>query len=129
MSWPSMWNGWQLHTSKSRGEEPMSAPFDSIEEALKEIRAGRTVAVVDDRAREDEGDLVMAAETATPEAINFMTRRGRGLVCVALTGERLDALQLPLMVAENTSRHGTAFAVSVEVKDGTTTGISVHDRA
>lgn len=107
----------------------MPAPFDTIEEALEELRAGRMVIVVDDRTREDEGDLVMAAEKATPEAVNFMTKYGRGLVCVALTGQRLDALRLPLMVAENTSRYGTAFTVSVEAKDGTTTGISVRDRA
>lgn len=107
----------------------MSAPFRSIEEALEEIRAGRMVIVVDDRAREDEGDLVMAAEKTTPEAVNFMTKYGRGLICVAMTGQRLDALQLPLMVTENTSRHGTAFTVSVEARDGTTTGISVQDRA
>jgi len=107
----------------------MPAPFDTIEAALEEIHAGRMVIVVDDRSREDEGDLVMAAEKATPEAINFITRFGRGLVCIALAGPRLDALRLPLMVPENTSRHGTAFTVSVEVNDGTTTGISVHDRA
>lgn len=107
----------------------MPATFDTVEEALQELRAGRMVIVVDHRAREDEGDLVLAAEQATPDAINFMARHGRGLICAALTGQRLDALRLPLMVAENTSRYGTAFTVSVEVKDGTTTGISVHDRA
>ncbi len=107
----------------------MSTPFSSIEEVLAEIRAGRLVIVVDDCAREDEGDLVMAAEKATPEAVNFISKYGRGLICVAMTGQRLDALQLPLMVRENTSRHGTAFTVSVEARDGTTTGISVHDRA
>ncbi len=107
----------------------MSAPFSSIEKALEEIRAGRMVIVVDDRAREDEGDLVMAAEKTTPEAVNFMNKYGRGLICMAMTGQRLDALQLPLMVTENTSRHGIAFTVSVEARDGTTTGISVQDRA
>ena len=107
----------------------MTAPFDTIEEALEEIYAGRMVIVVDDHKREDEGDLVMAAEKATPEAINVMTKFGRGLVCAALPGRRLDALRLPLMVAENTSRHGTAFTVSVEVNGLTTTGISVYDRA
>ena len=107
----------------------MTAPFDTIEEALEEIYAGRMVIVVDDHKREDEGDLVMAAEKATPEAINVMTKFGRGLVCAALPGRRLDALRLPLMAAENTSRHGTAFTVSVEVNGLTTTGISVYDRA
>ncbi len=107
----------------------MTAPFDTIEEALEEIYAGRMVIVVDDHKREDEGDLVMAAEKATPEAINVMTKFGRGLVCAALPGRRLDALRLPLMAAENTSRHGTAFTISVEVNGLTTTGISVYDRA
>jgi len=107
----------------------MTAPFDTVEEALEEIYAGRMVIVVDDHEREDEGDLVVAAEKATPEAINVMTKCGRGLVCIALPGWRLDALRLPLMAAENTSRHGTAFTVSVEVNDLTTTGISVYDRA
>ncbi len=101
----------------------------SVKEAIAEIRAGRIVIVVDDQHRENEGDLIMAAEHVTPEAVNFMARHGRGLICVAMSGDRLDTLQLPLMVAENTSRHGTAFTMSVEAKHGTTTGISVHDRA
>jgi len=107
----------------------MGRRFDSVREAISEMRAGRVLIVVDDRARENEGDLVMAAERATPEAVNFMTKYGRGLICVAMTGERLDALRLPLMVDDNTSRYGTAFTVSVEATHGTTTGISAHDRA
>ncbi len=107
----------------------MRRRFNPIREAVEEIRAGRPVIVVDDRARENEGDLVMAGERATPEAVNFMMKYGRGLICVAMTGERLDALRLPLMVDDNTSRYGTAFTVSVEAKRGTTTGISAEDRA
>lgn len=107
----------------------MRRRFDSIGEALDEIRAGRMVIVADDRMRENEGDLVMAAEKATPEAVNFMTKYGRGLICVAMTGSRLDVLRLPQMTSDNTSRLGTAFAVSVEATRGTTTGISVQDRA
>ena len=85
--------------------------------------------VVDDADRENEGDLIVAADKVTPEAINFMARHGRGLVCVALTPERCDELSLPLMVEKNTSSHGTAFCVSVEAREGTTTRISAHDRA
>ncbi|MBI3988405.1 MAG: 3,4-dihydroxy-2-butanone-4-phosphate synthase [candidate division NC10 bacterium] len=103
--------------------------FNTIEEALQEIRAGRMVIVVDDEDRENEGDLTMAAERVTPEAINFMTKEGRGLICIPLTGERLDQLRLPLMVQENTAPYETAFCVSVDAKHGTTTGISVPDRA
>lgn len=103
--------------------------FASIPEALEEIRRGRMVIVVDDEDRENEGDLVMAAEVATPEAINFMTRFGRGLICVPMTAGRLAELDLPLMVDVNTSRLGTAFTVSVDARHGTTTGISAYDRA
>jgi len=101
----------------------------TIEEAVQDIREGRMVIVVDDEDRENEGDLTLAAEQATPEAINFMIRHGRGLVCVAMTGERLDELSIPLMVAENTARYGTAFCVSVEAKHKVSTGISASDRA
>jgi 3,4-dihydroxy 2-butanone 4-phosphate synthase/GTP cyclohydrolase II len=104
-------------------------PFNTIEEAMKDVRAGRMVIVVDDEDRENEGDLTMAAETITPEAINFMAKHGRGLICLSLTGERLDELKIPLMVAENTSPYETAFCVSVEARRGVTTGISAHDRA
>ena len=105
------------------------SPFASIERAVEELRAGRFVVVVDDEDRENEGDLVLAAERTTPEAINFMVREGRGLVCLALTGERCDALELPPMVERNTSNFGTAFTVSIEARGRTTTGISAADRA
>ncbi len=104
-------------------------PFATIEEALEEIRAGRMVVVVDDEDRENEGDLTIAAEKVTPEAINFMAKHGRGLVCLPMTGERLDELKIPLMVPENTTRFQTAFCVSIEARVGTTTGISAADRA
>jgi len=104
-------------------------PFATIEEALEEIRAGRMIVVVDDEDRENEGDLTIAAEKVTPEAINFMAKYGRGLICLPMTGERLDELQIPLMVPENTTRFQTAFCVSIEARSGTTTGISAADRA
>jgi 3,4-dihydroxy 2-butanone 4-phosphate synthase/GTP cyclohydrolase II len=103
--------------------------FDSVEDAIEEIRQGRIVIVVDDEDRENEGDLTAAAEKVTPEIVNFMARHGRGLICLPMTGERLDQLQLPLMVDENTSRYGTAFTVSIEAGRGVTTGISAADRA
>jgi 3,4-dihydroxy 2-butanone 4-phosphate synthase/GTP cyclohydrolase II len=103
--------------------------FLSVEEAVARIARGEQVIVVDDEDRENEGDLIFAAEKVTPEAINFMARHARGLICIALTAERCDELDLPLMVEKNTSTHGTAFCVSVEAKEGTTTGISAHDRA
>ena len=103
----------------------------TIAEALEDLRDGRLIIVVDDEERENEGDLVLAAEKATPEAINFMTLYGRGLICVALPGERLDALRIPMMGPPNgnTSRFGTAFTVSVDARHGTTTGISASDRS
>ena len=106
-------------------------PLSTIEDALADLRAGQMIVVVDDEDRENEGDLVLAAERVTPETINFMATHARGLVCVALTTARLDELQLPMMVGalENTARHGTAFAVSVDAVRGTTTGISAFDRA
>ena len=106
-------------------------PLASIEEALDDLRRGRIIILVDDEDRENEGDLVMAAEAVTPEAINFMAKFGKGLICVPLEGDRLDQLQIPMMVpdSENTAALGTAFTVSVEAKHGTTTGISAHDRA
>jgi 3,4-dihydroxy 2-butanone 4-phosphate synthase / GTP cyclohydrolase II len=106
-----------------------SFPFSSIEDAVQELRAGRFIVVVDDEDRENEGDLVLAAEKATPQAINFMVREGRGLVCLALTEERCEQLQLAPMVEENTSNFGTAFTVSIEARGRTTTGISAADRA
>ena len=103
----------------------------SVEEAIKDFQAGRFVILVDDEDRENEGDLTIAAEKVTPEAINFMAMHGRGLICVAMLGERLDELKIPMMVQsnENSSQFGTAFTVSVEARQGTTTGISAHDRA
>lgn len=106
-------------------------PMISIEQGVADLRQGAFVIVADDEHRENEGDLVIAAEFATPAAVNFMARQGRGLICVAMTGERLDALRLPLMVPpnENSSGFGTSFTISVEAKTGVTTGISAHDRA
>ena len=104
-------------------------PHITIEQAIEEVKAGRHLIIVDDEDRENEGDLVIAAERATPEAVNFMVTHGRGLVCVPMTTARLRELQLPMMVQDNTSRLTTAFTVSVDVLEGTTTGISVHDRA
>ncbi len=104
-------------------------PFSPIEHAVEEYRRGRLVIVVDDEDRENEGDLAVAAERVTPEAINFMAREGRGLICLALTEERCDALELPLMVGDNTSPFGTAFTVSIEARGKVTTGISAADRA
>ena len=103
--------------------------FSSISEAIEDIRAGRFVIVVDDEARENEGDLVLAAEKVTPEAINFMAVHARGLVCLPVTGKRLDELNIPLMVNDNTSKLGTAFTISIEARHKVTTGISAKDRA
>jgi len=105
------------------------SPFASVEEAVADIRVGRMVVVVDDEDRENEGDLTLAAEFVTPEAINFMARFGRGLICLALTEERADYLRLGPMTSENTSRFGTAFTESIEARVGVTTGISAADRA
>src|SRR4030065_2599794 len=101
----------------------------SISEAIEDIGAGKCVIIVDAEARENEGDLAMAGEKITPEAINFMAKYGRGLICFPINGQRLDELGIPLMVANNTSRHCTAFTVSIEGKDKVTTGISGFDRA
>ena len=105
-------------------------PLATMEEALEDLRNGRFLVVVDDENRENEGDLILAAEMATPEAVNFMAYHARGLVCMPVTGERLDELNIPLMVdASNSAKHGTAFTVSIDYKKGTTTGISAQDRA
>jgi 3,4-dihydroxy 2-butanone 4-phosphate synthase/GTP cyclohydrolase II len=101
----------------------------TIHEAIEDIKAGKFVIIVDDEDRENEGDLALAAEKVTPAAINFMAKHGRGLICLPIIGKRLDELGIPLMVGENTSRFSTAFAVSVDAKHGTTTGISAADRA
>jgi 3,4-dihydroxy 2-butanone 4-phosphate synthase / GTP cyclohydrolase II len=103
--------------------------FASIPEALEDFREGRMLVVVDDEDRENEGDLTIAAEKITPEAINFMAKHGRGLICLALTPERCDQLQLPLMSPNNTSQFGTAFCEAIDARVGVTTGISAHDRA
>ncbi|OGP65798.1 MAG: bifunctional 3,4-dihydroxy-2-butanone 4-phosphate synthase/GTP cyclohydrolase II [Deltaproteobacteria bacterium RBG_13_53_10] len=103
--------------------------LSKVEEALEEIRQGRMVILVDDEDRENEGDLTMAAEKVTPEAINFMAKHGRGLICLSLTEERLNELRLPMMVSDNTSRFQTAFTISIDARMGVTTGISAADRA
>jgi len=106
-----------------------TTPFASIDEAIAALRAGRMIVVVDDEDRENEGDLTMAASAVTPEAINFMVTHGRGLVCLAMTPERLDELDIPLEVSDNTARRETAFCVSIDARKGTSTGISAADRA
>ena len=105
--------------------------LNSIEEIIEEIRLGRPVILMDDEDRENEGDLIIAAEKITPEIVNFMTREARGLLCLTLTGERCEFLELPQMVggAENQSGYGTPFTVSIEAAEGVTTGISAQDRA
>jgi 3,4-dihydroxy 2-butanone 4-phosphate synthase/GTP cyclohydrolase II len=103
--------------------------INRIEGALEDIRQGKIVILVDDEDRENEGDLTMAAEKVTPEAINFMAKYGRGLICLSLTEERLNELRLPMMVSENTSRFQTAFTISIDARRGVTTGISAADRA
>jgi 3,4-dihydroxy 2-butanone 4-phosphate synthase/GTP cyclohydrolase II len=107
----------------------MASVFDSIEEAVREIKKGNFVILVDDEDRENEGDLVMAAEKVTPQAINFMAKHARGLICLALTPERVEELQLPPQAPENTATFGTAFTVSIDARRNITTGISAADRA
>ena len=119
--------------AKQTGPKPVRrarrGPFAPIDEAVEAIRDGQIIIVVDDEDRENEGDLTIAAEKVTPDAINFMARFGRGLICLPMTGERLDELEIPLMVSQNTSRFETAFTVPVEAKHATSTGISAADRA
>jgi len=103
--------------------------FSAVEDGIEEIRQGRMLIVVDDEDRENEGDLLMAADQATPEAVNFMTKYGRGLICIPMTGERLDELQIPMMVRDNTAPMGTAFTQTVDARQGVTTGTSAYDRA
>ena len=107
----------------------MPSMLASIPEAIEDIRAGKFIILVDDESRENEGDLAIAAEKITPEAINFMAKHGRGLICLPIIGQRLDELGIPLMVTNNTSRYSTAFTVSIEAKNKVTTGISAYDRA
>src|SRR3954447_25631161 len=113
----------------AKGARKLASPFARIEEAIAAFRAGEMIIVVDDEDRENEGDLTIAAEKVTPEAINFMAREGRGLICLSMTPERLDELEIPLMVSQNTSNFQTGFCVSIEAKGRTTTGISAADRA
>ncbi len=118
--------------SKKQTKTPKAAAkfkFNTIVEAIEDIREGRMVILIDDEDRENEGDLTIAAEKITPEAINFMAKHGRGLICLSLTPERVDHLKLPMMADMNTSRFGTAFTISIEAKRGVTTGISAADRA
>ncbi|MFH1638978.1 MAG: 3,4-dihydroxy-2-butanone-4-phosphate synthase, partial [Chloroflexota bacterium] len=103
--------------------------LSSVDEAIKDIRAGKFVIVVDDENRENEGDLAIAAEKITAEAINFMAVNARGLICMPVIGQRLDELELPLMVQANTAKYSTAFTVTVEARRGVSTGISAADRA
>ena len=114
----------RLEIAKTKG-----SPFARIEDAVDAIRNGRMVIVVDDEDRENEGDLTIAAEKITPDAINFMARYGRGLICLSMTPERLDELEIPLMVSQNSSRFDTGFCVTIEAKHRTSTGISAADRA
>ena len=107
----------------------MTLPFDTIEEAIRDLKKGRFVVLVDDEDRENEGDLVISAEKITSQAVNFMARYGRGLICLALSPERVEELQLPPQAPENTAAFGTAFTVSVDARHGITTGISAVDRA
>jgi 3,4-dihydroxy 2-butanone 4-phosphate synthase/GTP cyclohydrolase II len=107
----------------------MASPFHSIEDAIRDIKKGRFIILVDDEDRENEGDLVIAAEHVTPQAINFMARHARGLICLALTPQRVEELQLPQQAAENTATFGTAFTVSIDARKDITTGISAADRA
>ncbi len=106
-----------------------AGPFVGVEQALAELRAGRMLVILDDEDRENEGDLVCAAEHVTPEVVNFMALHGRGLICLPLTSERLEQLEIPLMVQHNTSRRGTAFCVAIGAREGVTTGVSAADRA
>jgi 3,4-dihydroxy 2-butanone 4-phosphate synthase / GTP cyclohydrolase II len=110
-------------------EDSYREAISSIEEIIEDARNGRMFILVDHEDRENEGDLVIPAQMCTPDAVNFMATHGRGLICLSLAGERLDALGLPMMAAANSSRHETAFTVSIEAREGVTTGISAHDRA
>jgi len=108
---------------------PRKSKTATVEQTVKTVKAGRMIIIVDDEDRENEGDLMVAAEKVTPEKINFMTKHGRGLICLPLTKKRLKELDIPLMVQDNTARFGTAFTVSIDAKKGISTGISAHDRA
>src|SRR5947207_14232388 len=107
---------------------PDNSPHLTVPQAVEQIRAGRMVIVVDDEDRENEGDLTMAADLITPEAVNFMARHGRGLICLSLTEDKVAALGLPMMTQENRSLRSTAFTVSIDARHGITTGISARER-
>jgi 3,4-dihydroxy 2-butanone 4-phosphate synthase / GTP cyclohydrolase II len=113
----------------AKGNRKRQSPFARIDDAIAAVRAGEMIIVVDDEDRENEGDLTIAAEKVTPEVVNFMAKYGRGLICLSMTPERLDELEIPLMVSHNSSQFETAFCVSIEAKARTTTGISAGDRA
>jgi 3,4-dihydroxy 2-butanone 4-phosphate synthase/GTP cyclohydrolase II len=121
----SLGAGGRLRLAKGR----RATPFATIDEAIEALKAGQMLIVVDDEERENEGDLTMAASMVTPEAINFMARHGRGLVCLSMTPERLAELDIPLEVSDNSSSRETAFCVSIDARAGTSTGISAADRA
>ncbi len=107
----------------------MSVEFSTVEEAIEVVRRGEMLIVVDDEDRENEGDFICAADLITPEKVNFLAKYGRGMICVPMTGDRADELELDLMVGKNTALHGTAFTVSIDAVKGTTTGISASDRS
>ncbi|MCG6885551.1 MAG: 3,4-dihydroxy-2-butanone-4-phosphate synthase [Silicimonas sp.] len=117
------------HENPGADEQNWRDAISSTEEIIEDARNGRMFILVDHEDRENEGDLVIPAQMATPEAINFMATHGRGLICLSMPGERIDALGLPLMASQNSSRHETAFTVSIEAREGVSTGISAHDRA
>ena len=107
----------------------MTSPFHNIEDAIKDIKKGKFIILVDDEDRENEGDLVIAAEHVTPQAVNFMAKHARGLICLAMTPQRVEELQLPQQAAESTATFGTAFTVSIDARKDITTGITAADRA
>ena len=117
--------------AEDKSTEGRDNPFASVEEVIDDLRAGKMVVILDDEDRENEGDLVCAAESITPEIVNFMATHGRGLICMPTTQERLEELEIPLMVNDstNSARRGTAFCVSIEARHDVTTGISAADRA
>ena len=117
------------HTAPGPVEKSYSDIISTVDEIIEDARNGKMFILVDHEDRENEGDLVIPAQMATPNAINFMATHGRGLICLAMPGERIDALGLPLMASSNSSRHETAFTVSIEAREGVSTGISAHDRA
>lgn len=118
-----------MKITRASGFKNMTTPFDTIEDAIRDIKKGKCVILVDDEDRENEGDLVIAAEKITPRVINFMATHARGLICLALTPERVEELQLPQQASENTAAFGTAFTVSIDARKDITTGISAADRA